>query len=60
MRDGGNCCQNENILLPQTPDPASGKTWGRKFVPQDKILEYLPWKVVGEAMFRDAVKLNNK
>ncbi len=43
-------------LLPQTPDPASGKTWERKFVPQDKILVYLPWKVVGEAMFKDSSK----
>lgn len=43
-------------LLTQTPDPATGETWERKFVPADKILEYLPWKIVGEAMFGDASK----
>jgi len=47
-------------LLPQTLDPATGEIWQRKFVSSGKILEYLPWKIVGEAMFRDALRLFNK
>ncbi|KKQ95397.1 MAG: A/G-specific DNA-adenine glycosylase [Candidatus Woesebacteria bacterium GW2011_GWB1_43_14] len=30
-------------LLPQTPDPASGNTWERKFVPAEKITDYVKW-----------------
>jgi len=49
-------CELEE-LLPQTPDPCTDQTWERKFVPQDKTMQYLPWKVVGEAMFGDAIKM---
>lgn len=44
-------------LLSQTPDPASGKIWERKFVPADQITEYIKWGEIGKIMFKDAVKL---
>lgn len=52
-------CEVEEIL-PQSPDPASGKTWERKFVPADKITEYIKWGEVGEVMFKDARDLWRK
>jgi len=44
-------------LLPQTPDPDRGSVWERKFVPSDKITEYIKWGSVGDAMFADAIAL---
>lgn len=44
-------------LLPQTPDPANGNTWERKFVPVSKITEYIKWGNVGEEMLKDAITL---
>ena len=41
----------------QTPDPANGNTWERKFVPSDKTTEYVKWGKTGETMFRDAIEL---
>lgn len=53
-------CEVED-MLPQTLDPASGKTWERKFVPADRITDYIQWGEIGNAMFKDAVGLwNNK
>ncbi len=40
-----------------TPDPASGNTWGRKFVPSNEITGYVKWGEIGEAMFKDAIDL---
>ena len=42
---------------PQTPDPANGKTWERKFIPVDKITEYVKWGEIGDAMFKKAIKV---
>ena len=42
-------------LLPQTIDPASGIIWERKFVPADKITEFVKWGLIGERMFADAL-----
>ena len=44
-------------LNPQTPDPANDSTWERKFVPADKISEYVKWGEAGDAMFKDAIEL---
>lgn len=44
-------------LLPQTPDPASGITWERKFVPSGEITSYVKWGKTGRAMFGDAIRL---
>ena len=52
-------CEVEE-LLPQTPDPANGNTWVRKFVPMEKVTEYVQWQVTGDAMFKDAIELYNK
>jgi len=46
-------------LNPQTEDPSSKKTWERKFVPADKIFEYVKWGEAGDAMFKDAIELVN-
>lgn len=44
-------------LLPQTPDPDTGITNPRKYIPADQITEYVKWGDVGNAMFRDAIAL---
>lgn len=44
-------------LNPQTEDPSSKKTWERKFVPAEKISEYVKWGEAGDAMFKDAIEL---
>lgn len=46
-------------VLPQTldPDPKIGKIWQRKFVPYQKITEYVKWGKTGEALFADAIKV---
>jgi len=49
-------CEVEE-LLPQTPDPASGSTWIRKFVPMEDVTKHVQWSVAGDAMFSDAIKL---
>lgn len=43
-------------LHPQTPDPATGKTYQRKFVPVSEINEVVPWGSTGRAMFKAAVE----
>jgi len=43
-------------ILEQTPDPATKITFERKFVPADKVTEYVKWGKIGEAMFRDAIR----
>lgn len=45
-------------LLPQTPDPANGKTWERKFIPASEVTKHVKWGKTGESMFRDAIELN--
>ncbi len=44
-------------LLPQTPDPDTGITNPRKYIPADQITEYVKWGEAGNAMFRDAITL---
>lgn len=52
------CIAKLKNLLPQTPDPASGNTWERKFVLANKINEYVKWGETGKAMFKDAIYLS--
>ncbi len=52
-------CEVEEIL-PQSPDPASDKTWERKFIPADKITDYVKWGETGKAMFESAIELWRK
>ncbi|MDD5289962.1 MAG: NUDIX hydrolase [Patescibacteria group bacterium] len=47
-------------LLNQTPDPATGLINPRKFVPAEKVTEYVKWGKTGNAMFQDAIKLFKK
>src|SRR5258708_189700 len=51
------CICEVDELLPQTLDPAEGVNWERKFVPADKITDYVKWGNTGNAMFKDAIKL---
>lgn len=51
------CIARLKKLLPQTSDPASGHTWERKFVPANKITDYVKWGKTGEAIFKDAIEL---
>lgn len=44
-------------LLPQTPDPAHGSIWERKFVPAIDINDYIKWGELGATMFKDAIDL---
>ena len=46
-------------LLPQTPDPANGQTWERKFVSAEEITNYVNWGEAGDAMFVDAILANS-
>lgn len=41
-------------LLPQSPDPATGHVWERRFVPANQITYFVDWGELGTAMFRDA------
>lgn len=41
-------------LLPQTPDPANGNVWQRKFVPVSEITQFVQWGITGNAMFGNA------
>lgn len=50
--------QVDNILS-QTVDPALGKINERKWVPNSEITNYIKWGKTGEAIFSDAIKLNN-
>lgn len=52
-------CKVEKVL-PPTIDPATGKTWERKFVPADQITEYIKWGQLGEVMFKDAIEVYSK
>lgn len=51
------CVVEMDELLPQTPDPDRGNVWERRFVPADKITEYIKWGETGNAMFGDAIAL---
>lgn len=51
------CIATLDNLLPQTPDPASGNTWQRMFVPYEEVTNYVKWGITGNAMFEDAVRL---
>lgn len=51
------CICEIDELLPQTPDPANGDTWERKFVSASEITNYVKWNITGDAMFEDAIKL---
>lgn len=43
-------------LLESSPDPATGITNPRKFVPAEKVTDYVDWGEVGKAMFDAAIK----
>lgn len=43
-------------LHPQTPDPDTGITYQRKFVPKSEINEVVDWGPTGEAMFKAAIE----
>jgi len=49
-----------NKLLPQTPDPDTGITNPRKYVPSNQVTEYVKWGKVGNALFTDAINLFKK
>lgn len=53
------CIAKLKKLNPQTPDPANGNTWERKFVPALEVTSYVEWGKTGEAIFNDAIKLAN-
>lgn len=46
-------------ILEQTPDPDNGRIYERKFVPANKITEYVQWGKIGEQMFKEAIDLRN-
>jgi len=48
-------------VLPQTldPDPKINKVWQRKFIPHEKIAEFVKWGKTGNALFVDAIKVWN-
>jgi ADP-ribose pyrophosphatase YjhB (NUDIX family) len=54
------CIASLDKLLPQTPDPANGNVWERKFVPAEKVTNYVKWRVSGDAMFEDAIRLRKR
>lgn len=49
-------CLIDELLL-QTPDPDTGITNVRKFVPAEEVTEWVKWGNVGDAMFHDAIEL---
>lgn len=51
------CIAKLKKLNPQTPDPANGSIWERKFVPADQVIEFVKWGKTGEAMFKDAIEV---
>lgn len=51
------CICELEALLPQTPDPATGKTLGRSFVPISEVGRYIKWGKIGNTIFRDAIDL---
>lgn len=54
------CIAKVKKLNPQTPDPANGSTWERKFVPAKDINKYVKWGKTGKAMFKDARIMHGK
>lgn len=54
------CITKLKKLNPQTPDPANGSTWERKFVPFSEVTNYVKWGKTGEAIFKDAKILYGK
>ncbi len=51
------CIAKLKKLNSQTPDPANGNTWERKFIPASEITNYVKWGKTGEVMFKDAVEV---
>lgn len=51
------CIAKVKKLNPQTPDPANGSTWERKFVSASKVTNYVKWGNTGKAIFWDAISL---
>ncbi len=51
------CIAKLRKLNPQTPDPANGNIWERRFIPASEIIHYVKWGKTGEAMFKDAAGL---
>lgn len=43
-------------LHESTPDPVTGETYPRKFVPAETVTDYVNWGELGKAMFEDAAK----
>lgn len=44
-------------LQPSTPDPDTGITNLRKFVPASEVTDHVKWGAVGEAMFKAAIEV---
>jgi 8-oxo-dGTP pyrophosphatase MutT (NUDIX family) len=49
-----------SVLHPQTPDPATGKMYPRKFVPADQINKTVQWGETGAAIFAAAIRRMKK
>ncbi len=45
-------------IFPQTIDPALNRINERKWVPSSEVTRYIKWGKTGEAIFADAIKLN--
>ncbi len=54
------CICDVDEVLSQTIDPAEGVNWERKFVPANKITDYVKWGITGNSMFKDAIELHGK
>jgi ADP-ribose pyrophosphatase YjhB (NUDIX family) len=44
-------------LQPSSPDPATGMTHPRKFVPAAQVTDHVKWGPSGDAMFKAAIKV---
>jgi 8-oxo-dGTP pyrophosphatase MutT (NUDIX family) len=48
-------CQVDKVLR-RKADPAEGKLHPRRFIPSEKITQWVKWKGPGDAMFQDAIR----
>lgn len=49
-----------NKLLPQKPDPDTGLLYFRKFVPLNKLNNYLKWGSIGQAIVKRSLEMKSK
>jgi 8-oxo-dGTP pyrophosphatase MutT (NUDIX family) len=47
-------------LLPQKPDPDTGLSYFRKFVPLNKLNNYLKWGSIGQAIVKRSLEMKSK